>query len=103
MNGHGARDSFMDFHCQTSNKLHNISQDSQIIIHACGTACGVVSQSVAYKIAQDNNCEVFAAKDSINRMKFRIKTDSNTNPKVDKIAAYVYLKPVTTCKIRGFQ
>lgn len=85
--GHGNQNSFSDFNMNNSTKLNNISCNTQILLDACLTAGGYIKQSIAYKIAYENNCEVFGATQSIDRIQPIIQKDKNDNPRVISLGA----------------
>lgn len=64
-------------------KLQNISEDGQMILDACSTASE--EQSIATKIAQENNIEVFACEAPLFFSKPHI-SDSNDHPRVEKVS-----------------
>jgi hypothetical protein len=100
MNGHGSHHYFSDFYKDNLNKLSSLSSETQIVIDACETGGGEVIESIAYKIAKDNQCEVFAAKESITKIKFCIEKNIDNKPKVKSLAYYACdIKRLTTVRI----
>lgn len=70
-------------------KLNNISTNTQILLEACTTFdIAKPEESIAYKIAQSNNCEVFAVPCKINFAQPVIKVDHYNQPKIKSLGAF---------------
>lgn len=82
----------------SSSAYLNLAQNSQIILYACETAGGQVHKSIAYKIAKDNSCEVFAATESISLMKPTMEI-VDSKPRVKHVDFATSKAPVSSYRI----
>lgn len=87
LGGHGNSSTLGGLHITNDLKFPKVSSSTQIILDACSTGAGVLEDSIAYKMAQDNGCTVIASKETVYRALYprKIKYDKNGVPKIKKV------------------
>lgn len=92
---HGSQTTIADFTTSKSALIKSITNNTQIILHSCETAGGEnPEESIAYKIAKDNKCEVFAPAADVTTLEPQIEEKEKV--RVKNVAFYDRLNPVTS-------